>query len=126
MQHAVPAIAPARPRSGHNMRSIVHRAQSRKPRNLCAMIIDGEAVWVDINRYEGSGPAVVIEHNGRIRLIDIEAEALGYKLFGARTALGGWFPSGLSKRGMARNSVIVVGMVIDAPIRGDVIEGELA
>ena len=126
MQHAVPAIAPARPRSGHNMRSIVHRAQSRKPRNLCAMIIDGEAVWVDINRYEGSGRAVVIEHNGRIRLMDIEAEALGYKPFGARTALGEWFRSNLSAKGMARNSVIVVGMVIDAPIRGDVIEGVLA
>lgn len=126
MQHAVPAIAPARPKPGYNMRSIVHRAQSRKPRNLCAMIIDGEAVWVDINRYEGSGRAVVIEHNGRIRLMDIEAEALGYKPFGARTALGGWFQSNLSTRGMARNSVIVVGMVIDAPICGDIIEGELA
>ena len=126
MQHAVPAIAPARARSGHNMRSIVHRAQSRKPKNLCAMVIDGEAVWVDINRYEGSGRAVIIEHNGRIRLMDIEAEDLGFKPFGARTAVGEWFPSGLSAKGMARNSVIVVGMVIHAPIRGDAIEGELA
>jgi hypothetical protein len=90
------------------------------------MVIDGEAVWVDINRYEGSGRAVIIEHNGRIRLMDIEAEALGYKPFGARTAVGEWFPSGFSAKGMARNSVIVVGMVIDAPIRGDVLEGELA
>ena len=112
--------------SSSGMRSIIHRAESRKPRNLCAMVIDGEAVWVDINRYEGSGRAVVIEHDGRIRLMDVEGEALGFKPFGARTAVGEWFRSNLSTRGMARNSVIVVGMVIDAPIRGDVIEGELA
>ena len=126
MQHAVPAIAPARPRSCPNMRSIVHRAQSRTPKNLCAMVIDGEAVWVDINRYEGSGRAVIIEHNGRIRIMDVEGETLGLKPFGARTAVGEWFRSHISAKGMARNSVIVVGMVIDAPIRGDVIEGELA
>ncbi|WHS33224.1 hypothetical protein QLQ09_23495 [Brucella sp. NM4] len=26
-----------------------------KPQNVCAMIIDGEPVWVDINKYDGSG-----------------------------------------------------------------------
>ncbi len=112
-----------------SMGSIVSRAEQRQhhPRNLCAMVIDGEAVWVDINRYEGSGRAVIIEHDGRIRLMDVEGEALGHKPYGARTAVGPWLPSKLSARGMARNSVIVVGMVINAPIHsGMTIEGELA
>jgi hypothetical protein len=100
------------------------RGSHHQPRNLCAMVIEGEAVWVDINRYEGSGRAVIIEHDGRIRLMDIEEEYLGHKPFGARTALGQRFKS--PHGGVARNSVIVVGMVIDAPIRGGrLIEGEL-
>lgn len=108
-----------------SMRSVVSRAEHRQqqPQNLCAMVIDGEAVWVDINRYDETGRAVIIEHDGRIRLMDIEKEYIGHRPFGARTALGHYFKS--ARGGVARNSVIVVGMVIDAPIRGGkLIEGE--
>ncbi|RRY11403.1 hypothetical protein EGJ58_07010 [Brucella anthropi] len=83
-----------------------------KPQNVCAMIIDGEPVWVDINKYDGSGRAVVLEHDGRVRIQNIEAEYLGFKPFGARTALGQRFKSPFG--GTARNSVAVIGMVIGA------------
>lgn len=124
MQHTVPANATGLPISS-NMPPIVHRPEQRQnqPRNLCAMVIDGEAVWVDINRYDETGRAVIIEHDGRIRLMDIEKEYIGHRPFGARTALGHYFKS--PHGGVCRNSVIVVGMVIDAP-GGRVIEGEMA
>ncbi len=83
-----------------------------KPQNACAMIIDGEPVWVDINKYHGAGRAVVIEHDGRIRIQDVEPEVINFKPFGARTALGQRFKSPFG--GTARNSVAVIGMVIGA------------
>lgn len=83
-----------------------------KPQNACAMIIDGEPVWVDINKYDGAGRAVVIEHDGRIRIQDVEPEVINFKPFGARTALGQRFKSPFG--GTARNSVAVIGMVIGA------------
>ncbi|MCH4542753.1 hypothetical protein DK867_20080 [Ochrobactrum sp. POC9] len=121
MQHIVPANATGLP-VANNM---TIRASHHQPRNLCAMVIDGEAVWVDINRYDETGRAVIIEHDGRIRLMDVEQEYIGFRPFGARTALGQRFKS--PHGGVARNSVIVVGMVIDAPIRGGrLIEGDLS
>lgn len=81
-----------------------------KPQNVCAMIIDGEPVWVDINKYDGAGRAVVIEHDGRVRIQDVEPEVINFKPFGARTALGQRFKSPFG--GTARNSVAVIGMVI--------------
>ncbi len=81
-----------------------------KPQNVCAMIIDGEPVWVDINKYDGAGRAVVLEHDGRVRIQDVEPEMINFKPFGARTALGQRFKSPFG--GTARNSVAVIGMVI--------------
>lgn len=83
-----------------------------RPQNVCAMIIDGEPVWVDINKYDGSGRAVVLEHDGRVRIQDVEPEVINFKPFGARTALGQRFKSPFG--GTARNSVAVIGMVIGA------------
>lgn len=83
-----------------------------KPQNACAMIIDGEPVWVDINKYDGAGRAVVLEHDGRVRIQDVEPEVINFKPFGARTALGQRFKSPFG--GTARNSVAVIGMVIGA------------
>nr|WP_312968014.1 hypothetical protein [Brucella intermedia] len=82
-----------------------------KPQNVCAMIIDGEPVWVDINKYDGAGRAVVLEHDGRVRIQDVEPEVINFKPFGARTALGQRFESPFG--GTARNSVAVIGMVIE-------------
>lgn len=122
MQHVVPANATGL-LTASKMALIVQRAEQRRPQNLCAMVIDGEAVWVDINRYDETGRAVIIEHDGRIRLMDIEKEYIGHRPFGARTGLGHYFKS--PHGGVCRNSVIVVGMVIDAP-GGRVIEGDLS
>ncbi|MGU3401609.1 hypothetical protein ACLBWS_18070 [Brucellaceae bacterium D45D] len=106
--------------------SIVARAERRQhmPQNLCAMVIDGQAVWVDINRYDETGKAVVIEHDGRMHIENIEREYIGHRPFGDRTALGERRQTRTG--GTVRNSVIVVGMIIDAPIRDvRVIEGEV-
>lgn len=83
-----------------------------KPQNVCAMIIDGEPVWVDVNKYDGDGRAVVIEHDGSMRIQSVERETINMKPFGARTALGERFRS--PHGGVCRNSVAVVGMVIEA------------
>lgn len=82
-----------------------------KPQNVCAMIIDGEPVWVDVNKYDGDGRAVVIEHDGRMRIQNVEREQIRLRPFGARTALGERFRS--PHGGVCRNSVAVVGMLID-------------
>ena len=82
-----------------------------KAQNVCAMIIDGEPVWVDVNKYDGDGRAVVIEHDGRMRIQSVERETINLKPFGARTALGPRFRS--PHGGVCRNSVAVVGMVIE-------------
>lgn len=82
-----------------------------KPQNVCAMIIDGEPVWVDVNKYDGDGRAVVIEHDGRMRIQNVEREQIRLRPFGARTALGERFRS--PHGGICRNSVAVVGMLID-------------
>ncbi|MCU6244286.1 hypothetical protein, partial [Enterobacter asburiae] len=78
-----------------------------KPQNVCAMIIDGEPVWVDVNKYDGDGRAVVIEHDGRMRIQSVERETINLKPFGERTALGPRFRSPYG--GTCRNSVAVVG-----------------
>ncbi|MFI3902603.1 hypothetical protein [Ochrobactrum sp. S1502_03] len=82
-----------------------------KPQNVCAMIIDGEPVWVDVNKYDGDGRAVVIEHDGRMSIQNVEREQIRLRPFGARTALGERFRS--PHGGVCRNSVAVVGMLID-------------
>jgi len=85
--------------------------QETKAQNVCAMIIDSEPVWVDVNKYDGDGRAVVIEHDGRMRIQNVERETINFKPFGARTALGPRFRS--PQGGTCRNSVAVVGMVIE-------------
>lgn len=92
------------------LESVVTSIQPAKP-NFCAMIVDGEPVFVDVNKYDGAGRAAVIGHDGQIRLEYVEAESIGYRPFGARTALGERRPS--SHGTIVRNSVVVVGMVVE-------------
>jgi len=82
-----------------------------KPQNVCAMIIDGDPVWVDINKFDGAGRAVVIEHDGRICIQNVEQERSGFKPLGIRSALGERYPS--SRGSICRNTVAVIGMVIE-------------
>lgn len=79
--------------------------------NFCAMIVDGEPVFVDVNSYTQSGRAVVIGHNGQMRIEHVEPDTIGVRPFGPRTALG---ERRLGAHGtMVRNSLMVVGMVVD-------------
>lgn len=82
-----------------------------KPQNVCAMIIDGEPIWVDINKFDGDGRAVVIEHDGRICIQNVEQERSGFKPLGIRSALGERYPS--SRGSICRNTVAVIGMVLE-------------
>lgn len=100
----------------------------REP-NLCAMQIDGERVWVDIENinFEAGIRAAVID-NGRIRIQRIEPFRNDYRPMGDRSAYGEAYDSG---RGTAcRTHVVVIGAVVNPndlqQISGNVIEGELA
>lgn len=79
--------------------------------NFCAMIVDGEPVFVDVNSYAQSGRAVVIGHNGQLRIEHVEPDTIGVRPFGPRTALGERRPGAHGT--MVRNSLMVVGMVVD-------------
>lgn len=93
--------------------------------NSCAMEIDGERVLVDINRFDGRGRAVVIQHDGVMRIQTVEPDPYNLRTFGARSALGERFmgPHG----NICRNTVAIVGMVIEPEIfQGTTIEGRVA
>jgi phage regulator Rha-like protein len=82
--------------------------------NFCAMVIDGEHVFVDINRFDGHGRAVVIQHDGKMRIQNVEPDAHNLRTFGARSALGERYKS--PHGGTMRNSVAIVGMVMEPHI----------
>ncbi|WP_313666092.1 BRO family protein [Shinella sp.] len=92
------------------LESVVSTIQPQAP-SFCAMVVDGEPVFVDVNKFDGAGRAVVIEHDGRLRIENVEADKIGFRPFGKRTALGERYrgPHGNT----VRNSVIVVGMVVN-------------
>lgn len=127
------ASAPAlptvhRPTALRGIGDIVNRSQVRQPRleNRCAMVIDGEAVWVDIENYDvmPGQRAVVIEHNGQIRLQVVDPIQNDFKPLGVRSALGERRPS--LHGGTVRNTVAVVGVVIEPYQAGITIEGQPA
>lgn len=92
------------------LESVVATIQPTQP-NFCAMVIDGEPVFVDVNSYTGAGRAVVIGHDGQLRIEQVEPNTMGFRPFGARTALGERYPG--PHGGTARNSLVVVGMVME-------------
>lgn len=79
--------------------------------NMCAMVIDGQPVFVDVNKYDGAGRAVTIEHDGSIRVQNIERSNSDFKPMGVRMALGERYLSPYG--GLAQNGVTVIGMVIE-------------
>lgn len=93
------------------LESVVTSIQPAAQPNFCAMIVDGEPVFVDVNSYAQSGRAVVIGHNGQMRIEHVEPDTIGVRPFGPRTALGERRPGAHGT--MVRNSLIVVGMVVD-------------
>lgn len=93
------------------LESVVTAIQPQVQPNFCAMIVDGEPVFVDVNCYTQSGRAVVIGHNGQMRIEHVEPDTIGVRPFGPRTALGERRPGAHGT--MVRNSLMVVGMVVD-------------
>lgn len=113
MQHIVPAHATALP-----------NCQTQP--NLCAMQIDGERVWVDIENidFEAGTRAAVIDQ-GRIKIQRIAPFRNDYRPMGERSAYGESYDSG---RGTTcRNHVVVIGAVVNPneqlQISANVIEG---
>lgn len=96
------------------LESVVASIQPAVQPNFCAMVIDGEHVFVDINRFDGHGRAVVIQHDGKMRIQNVEPDAHNLRTFGARSALGERYKS--PHGGVMRNSVAIVGMVMEPHI----------
>lgn len=93
------------------LESVVASIQPAVQPNFCAMVIDGEHVFVDINRFDGRGRAVVIQHDGTMRIQHVEPDAHNLRTFGARSALGERYKS--PHGGTMRNSVAIVGMIME-------------
>lgn len=93
------------------LESVVASIQPAVQPNFCAMVIDGEHVFVDINRFDGRGRAVVIQHDGTMRIQHVEPDAHNLRTFGARSALGERYKS--PQGGTMRNSVAIVGMIME-------------
>ena len=93
------------------LESVVASIQPAAQPNFCAMVIDGEHVFVDINRFDGRGRAVVIQHDGTMRIQHVEPDAHNLRTFGARSALGERYKS--PQGGTMRNSVAIVGMIME-------------
>ncbi len=96
------------------LESVVASIQPATQPNFCAMVIDGEHVFVDINRFDGCGRAVVIQHDGKMRIQSVEPDAHNLRTFGARSALGERYKS--PHGGVMRNSVAIVGMIMEPHI----------
>lgn len=92
------------------LESVVATITTTQP-NFCAMVIDGEPVFVDVASFTGSGRAVVIGHDGRLRIEHVEPNTMEFQPFGARTALGERRPGQYGST--IRNSLIVVGKVME-------------
>lgn len=100
------------------LESVVATIQPTQP-NFCAMVIDGEHVFVDINDYkvQPGDRAVVVDHAGAISINNVDPEYVGFKPMGPRSALGPRYPT--SHGGIARNTVMIVGKVLSGSVRDD-------
>lgn len=97
-------------RNVDRLEAVADKIQPKAP-DMCAMVINGESVFVDVNKYNGVGRAVTIEHDGSIRIQHVEQSNSDYRPMGVRTALGECRPTEYGT--MARNGVTVLGMVIE-------------
>lgn len=88
------------------LETVVASIQPQAP-NFCAMVIDGEHVFVDTNRFYGVGRAVVIGADDRMRIEYVDTSG-SHGL--SRSTFGPWYSKG---RGKARDGLIVVGMVME-------------
>lgn len=100
------------------LETITNRIVPTQP-NFCAMVINGEHVFVDINDYkvQPGDRAVVVDHAGAISISAVDPESYGFKPMGPRSALGPRYPT--SHGGIARNTVMIVGKVLGGSVRDD-------
>lgn len=95
------------------LESVVTAMQPAAP-NFCAMVIDGEPVFVDVNKYDGVGRAVVVGHDGRLKIEYVEPVVEGFRHFGRRSAMG---ERSIGKGGIVgRSGVVVVGMILEPDV----------
>ena len=81
--------------------------------NFCAMVIDGEPVFVDINDFSvrPGDRAVVVDHAGSITIQTVDPVTCDFKPMGPRSALGPRYAH--QSGGIARNTVMIVGKVME-------------
>ncbi|HWD14340.1 MAG TPA: hypothetical protein VG519_13400 [Pseudochrobactrum sp.] len=97
-------------RTAARLEAVADKIQPQAP-DMCAMVINGESVFVDVNKYDGAGRAVTLETDGSICVQHVEPSYSDYRPMGARTALGERYRTVHGT--MARNGVTVLGMVIE-------------
>lgn len=96
------------------LEAVADKIQPHAP-NMCAMVIDGQPVFVDVNKYDGAGRAVVLEHDGSVKIQNITPRISDFNPIGVRMAMGEPY---LTTHGTtARRAVIVIGMVIEQGVQ---------
>lgn len=97
------------------LESVMSTIQPAKP-NFCAMVVDGEHVFVDLHDSRLHGErAVVITWDGQVKIMEVNSDFSAMPRFAKqRSALGPEIKTGT---GTVRDGVVVIGKVMEA--RGD-------
>lgn len=97
-------------RTATRLEAVADKIQPKAP-DMCAMVINGESVFVDIHKFDGAGRAVTLEADGAIRIQHVEPSYSDYQPMGVRTALGERYQTVHAT--IARNGVTILGMIIE-------------
>ncbi|WP_374833895.1 hypothetical protein [Paenochrobactrum pullorum] len=97
-------------RTASRLEAVADKIQPKMP-DMCAMVINGESVFVDIHKFDGAGRAVTLGHDGVIKIEYVEPTTSDYKPMGERFALGERYRSPCGR--IMQNGVAVLGMVIE-------------
>lgn len=97
-------------RTASRLEAVADKIQPKMP-DMCAMVINGESVFVDIHKFDGSGRAVTIGHDGAIKIECVEPTTSDYKPMGERFALGERYRDPCGR--VMQSGVAVLGMVIE-------------
>ena len=97
-------------RTARRLEAVADKIQPQMP-DMCAMVINGESVFVDIHKFDGAGRAVTLGHDGLIKVEYVEPTTSDYKPMGERFALGERYRDQYGR--VMQNGVAVLGMVIE-------------
>ncbi len=93
------------------LETVVTSIQAAQP-NFCAMVVDGQSVFVDVNAYAlNNEPAVVMTNDGQIKIMNASSSTSKFKPAGARSGHGPWRPSGHG--GSVQEGVVILGKVVN-------------